>query len=323
MGFDHCRWMFNTAHQKGVSEQADGVPVLHDAPEKGRPMTDWLVDKAIDFIDAGFGKPFCVTVGIPDPHEPHRVREPYAGMFRPEDMPIPETFDEPNPPTWARNEPMGCSFLHEREDSEAFLRESMAAYCGMVKCIDDNVGRLVGEIEARGLLEDTLIVFTTDHGDYMGEHGMMGKNRVYEGVYRIPLIMHWPAGLKAGIVMERFFSTVDFKPTLQGLLGLAATGNEQGRDGSALLAGKHAAWVDEVFFHHSRLRFGGIFTPEFELGLERNNEHVLFDRKQDPLQQHNLYGRNDMQSVADALVARVAAHFRDVGSPAADWIATV
>ncbi|MFO7899592.1 MAG: sulfatase-like hydrolase/transferase, partial [Planctomycetota bacterium] len=82
MGFNDCRFMFNSSHAKGVTERADGPPELHPDPERGRYMTDWLADKAIEFISGRRDRPFAFVVGIPDPHEPYRVREPYASLFR-------------------------------------------------------------------------------------------------------------------------------------------------------------------------------------------------------------------------------------------------
>lgn len=323
MGFADCRWMFECSHAKGVIEREGAPPDLSPDPTVGRAMTDWLVDKAIDFIARDRTAPFCLVVGIPDPHEPYLVREPYASLYRPEAMPIPATFDEPAPPSWARRDLEGCDTWHTHADPEGDLRRAMAAYCGMVKLIDDNVGRLLAALRDRQLLDDTVVVFTTDHGDYMGEHGLMGKNRNYEAVYRVPLIVRWPAAVRPGTVVERFVTTVDFKPTLLGLVGLPAGRADQGRDASPFLRGQDTQWTDEAFYHHSHFDFAGLFTPDYELVLARSGEHALFDHANDPDQTVNLMADSAHRAAAADLTARVIAHHRSLASPAMDWLSAL
>ena len=165
-----------------------------------------------------------------------------------------------------------------------------------------------------------MVVFTTDHGEYAGEHGFHGKNALYETAYRIPLIIHWPAGLGAGVRLEHMLSTVDFQPTLLDLLGVPACGREQGRSAAGLLRGQAGDWDDVAFLHHPRHDRAGIFTPAYELALVRDGGSILFDRVNDPDQTHNLFGdRAHAQTVA-ALSRRVVSHHTDLGTPAADWL---
>jgi arylsulfatase A-like enzyme len=323
MGFADCRHMFNSSHAKGVIDAGGEHPELSADPEVGRYMTDWLADRAIEFIERERSAPFFYVVGIPDPHEPYRVRRPYADAFRPEDMRLPSTFAVETDPSWARENLEGCGSCRDHDDPELHLRRTMAAYCGQVKCIDDNVGRILECLERRGLLEDTVVVFTTDHGDYMGVHGLYGKNRVFEEVYRIPMLIRWPERISARTVVDGFVTTVDFKQTALGLMGLPATGNEQGRDASPLVRGESPKWTDEAHFHHSHFDFAGIFTPEFELGLHRGGEHVLFDRRRDPYQTRNLIDDAACRPAARELLERVLAHNRAVTSPALLWLEKV
>jgi len=323
MGFADCRWMFECSHAKGVIESEDGPPTLSPDPAAGRFMTDWLADKAIDFLERDRSRPFCYVVGIPDPHEPYSVREPWASRFRPEDVPMPATFDEPTLPHWARHDLEGCGTWHDRDDPEDAYRRAMAAYCGEVACIDENVGRLLACLRERGILDKTVVVFTTDHGDYMGRHGLCGKNRVYEDVYRIPLLIRWPERIAAGTVVDRFVTTVDFQQTLLGLLGVPAAGAEQGRDASPFLRGEITEWTDEAYFHHSHFDFTGLFTPAYELGLASGGEHVLFDRVNDPDQRVNLYHDADRRETVASMTGKVVAHNRLLASPAMAWLAAL
>jgi len=320
MGFAHCRWMFNRGHTKRVVEGAGERPALGPLDSPGRYMTDWLADKTIEFVSAARRRPFLWMVSFPDPHTPFNVAEPYASMFDPADMPVPETFHEEHLPSWAAAHQWRCDDGADAGAAEALLRRRMAAYCGEVKCIDDNLGRVLECLAARGLLETTVVIFTTDHGEYMGEHGLYHKNHVYETAYRIPLLVRWPEAVRPGTVVDRVVGTVDFQPTLLGLLGVPPAGSEQGRDGSGLLRAEDVGWDDAAFLHHNSFDLAGVFTPSHELALARGAEHVLFDRRSDPLQVRNLIGDPAAAGVASDLARRVVEHNRRLGSPATAWL---
>ena len=325
MGFADSRYMLNRGHRKSVGENADGSLELSPETGAGRYMTDWLGDKALEFLSARRENPFFLMVSIPDPHSPFPVREPYASMFDPQEMPLPTScLEDPALPSWAREAPVGAGSWWHLEPGErgSELRRIKALYCGMVKCIDDNVGRLLECLEERGLADDTVVVFTTDHGDYMGEHGLTGKNMVYEGVYRIPLAVRWPKGVRPGTRVDRFVTGTDFQQTVLGLMGIAPSGREQGRDASPFLRGESPAWRDEAFIHHSRFGYAGVFTPDYELGLARCGEHVLFDRREDPEQLVNLFGDPAHRPVVEELAGRVVEHNAGLDSPVLEWLST-
>ncbi|MBA4388113.1 MAG: sulfatase [Verrucomicrobia bacterium] len=320
MGFADSRYMINRGHYKSVEEEAGGNIRFKNSPGEGRYMTDWLVDKTVEYLSTPRERPFLGMLCIPDPHSPYTVREPYASMFEPRAMSIPPTFYEDRHPSWVRDAPIAAEYVRSDPDSEAMLRRCKAAYCGMVKCIDDNVGRILSCLEERGLTENTAVIFTTDHGEYMGEHGLIGKNMLYETAYRVPMIVRWPEGIAPRTRIDRFITTVDFQQTLLGLLGLAGCGREQGRDASPFFRGKAVEWTDEAFIHHSRFGYSGIFTPVFELGLARCGEHILFDRRHDPDQVDNLAERPEFRDVVASLAERVVRHNRDLDSPAMEWL---
>jgi len=356
MGFEDCRWMYNRGHWKSiidrppgwpnnrsktatgggfdnpteeqlqveVVDELDGRPDLSYRLGEGEYFTDWLTDKAIEFVERPRENPFFYTLSIPDPHFPFTVRPPYDTMFDPADMPVPETFYEENLPSWADEFRQGIlkneGLAWNDPKREELLRRYKAQYCGQVKNIDDNVGRLLAALNKQGALDDTLIIFTTDHGDYMGEHGLYRKEQFYETAHRVPLLMSLPGAIPADTVIDRFFASVDVSPTITGLLGIEPSGREQGRDGSAILRGEPAEWVDRAFIHHDSLERAGIFTPEYELGLVKEGDNALYDRINDPLQVRNLYDSPEHAGVVDDLTQRVVGHHRDVASPALEWL---
>ena len=325
MGFADARFMFNRGHFQKIedSPMKDMQPVVHPYGVIGDEKTyttDWLTDKTIDFLSRPRANPFCYMVSIPDPHDPCEVRAPYDTLLCAEDMPLPPTFSQEALPAWAdATRARGRYPLDDAQRAEK-LRRRKALYFGEAKLIDDSVGRIIDCLEGRGILDDTIVVFTTDHGDYMGEHGLSEKNHLYETAYRIPLLVRWPEKIAPGTRADRIFSTVDFQPTILSLMGVGPCGREQGRDGSALLTGRPIEWVDEAFIHHSSLERAGIFTPEFELAYVKDDEAILFDRLNDGDQVHNLYGDGDHLETVRRLRGRIVQHHRDVNSPATEWL---
>ena len=327
-GFDDSRYMYNIGHPKsiglGISGEIEQSEAIGD--EESFP-TDWLSDRALEYIREDREKPFFLQLSIPDPHEPFEVRQPYDTMFKPEEMPVPETFNEREIPDWAENDEWGRSndsgcYQFSDPHREERLRRNFTQYFGMVKCIDDNVGKILKALKDAGKLDDTIVIFTSDHGDYMGEHGLGAKNQLYDSVYKIPFIIRWGGKFPAGHRTGAYISIVDFQQTLLGLLGLSPTGDEQGRDASAFLKGETLRWRDEIFIHPSDVPRTGIITPEYELayvgkGWERKQEfsdHILFDRINDPDQKNNLYREDKYKGVIERLTGKIVDHHIAVGT---------
>ena len=328
MGFTDNRYMFNRGHWKKI----EGMPMQNAEPmvfpyrvigDERTYTTDWLTERTIEFILQPRTAPFCYMVSIPDPHGPVEVRAPYDTMYRPEDMTLPATFDQKDLPRWAerfrQRGPYAPSNPHREED----LRRKKALYCGEVKLIDDCVGRLMDCLQQQGILDETVVVFTTDHGDYMGEHGLHAKNQLYETVYRLPLLVRWPEKIAKGTVIDQIVSTVDFQRTILGLMGVEPCGREQGRDASPLLRDEEIEWEDEAFVHHASLERAGIFTPEFELAYVKEDEAILFDRRNDPNQENNLSHCPEHRDVIGKLTERIIRHHEELDSPAAGWLKAV
>lgn len=308
-GFQNKKFMFNRGHWKKF-DMKNGVPFVA-AKQKGRPSyglqdadettfsTDWLTDRAIEFInDDREAKPFLAVVSYPDPHGPNSVRPPYDHMY--DDLPFaaPRTYgQESEKPKWvaARNHPV-------------FRGQDMSKYFGMVKCIDDNIGRLVQQLEKSGQMDNTLIIMTSDHGDLCYEHDRVNKGNPYEGSARVPMIFRQPGRIAAGDFYTKPIGSVDLTPTVMGLLNLKADPAIHGRDLSKELAdpSKTAESVntEAVTF----LRIGGkearwiaAVDSRYKLVLSVDDQPWLFDAKQDPDELQNLYGTPGTDDVAKRL----------------------
>lgn len=325
MGFDNCQWMFNCSHAKRVARAADAVRLINGEPgDEESYTTDWLTTKAIEIIESAGDTPHFITLAIPDPHDPFTVRAPFDTMFDPRSVRVPETFSEKNLPDWLESETaQRWSRPENVVGSEQVLRKAKAQYLGEVACIDLNVGRIISALEQEGILDETIIVFTTDHGEYMGEHGIYAKNQLYEGAYRIPFIIRYPPGVRAGTTLEGFVTTVDVQQTLLGLMDVSAGGDEQGRDASLLIRGESIPWEDEAFIYGTMADRAGVFTPEYELAYAKNSkDHILFDRIHDTSQVRNLFFDPDYSHVVEELTQRLVSHNQAIGAPESIWLGT-
>jgi uncharacterized sulfatase len=312
MGFADCQFMFNRGHWKKIVEKSEGDPDVSPYQvigDRKTYTTDWLTDKTIEFLQKPRSRPFFYMVSIPDPHTPFTVREPYMTMYDPEKMIVPNTFKETAP-----------GKKKKRQGNKEALKRNKARYCGLVKCIDDNVGRILDCLRQKRILDNTIVVFTTDHGEYMGEHGLYGKNQWYRTAYQIPFLVRWPEKIKAGTAIRQFVTNIDVQQTLLGLMDIKSSGREQGRDASPLLRGETVEWKDEAMIHHSSLESAGIFTPDYELVLKANGNHMLFNRLNDPEQTKNLHDNPEYKNVMKELTKRIVRHNITVDAPAVSWL---
>jgi arylsulfatase A-like enzyme len=292
-GFEDNRYMFNRGHWKQMEDTAAGPRVKArkgEAPTydvKGADAksftTDWLADKTVDFIGAHKGEPFCYMVSFPDPHGPDTVRAPYDMMFKDQKYRTPRTFDPGarRVPNWGKGD---AGF------------NGMALYYGMVKCIDDNVGKILGALRKNGVIENTIVVFTSDHGDLRGEHHRQNKGVPFEGSAKIPFVIYYPGRIKGGTVISEALGCVDFLPTILSLMACKTAGREEGRDASGLFAagGAPATWKDTTFVRSTGRETGGSIwlaavTDRYKLVYSAVDDPWLFDLQQDPDEMENFF----------------------------------
>ena len=311
-GWSDNRYMFNRGHYKMITEDSSGYPEEHPYQEIGDDdsyTTDWLTQKTIGFIREHQDERFAFMVSYPDPHQPWQVREPFNSMYAPNDMSIPATFSQALDPLTAWHEDMlgqTGKLTAER------LKRIKSMYSGSVRLIDFNMGLIISELEQLDLLDKTLVVMTTDHGEYMGEHGLLYKNNFFERAYHLPLIIRDPR-MEGGQTNDRFIGMVDFMPGILNLLGIRDVEGVDGRDFSMTLDSDEP-WQDQVFIHHSQHDGAGLYTPDYFLLLHRSGEHLLFDRIRDPQGLYNVFGDPDYKQIGDSLSALVIEHHHELNT---------
>ena len=305
-GFEDNRFMFNRGHWKKLIDTPDG-PRVGSRNRRGRPdyglagadsetfTTDWLCNKAIDFIRKNRERPFCYMISIPDPHGPNRVRAPYDTMYSGVDVPIPASLRKrpQQAPRWGR----------PADVTAAQLRQIMPAYYGMVKCIDDNVGRIVATLRSEGVLDRTVMVFTSDHGDLCGEHGRLNKGVPYEASARIPFLICCPDRIPPGTVVTAALSCVDFLPTVMSLLEVPVEHAVDGRNAAPLLMGQEHSWHDVTFLRStsSREPWLCVVTSRYKLVYAADDVAWLIDVQEDPQELTNIAAGEEFQPLVRQL----------------------
>ncbi|MEM7188693.1 MAG: sulfatase-like hydrolase/transferase [Pseudomonadota bacterium] len=202
----------------------------------------WTADRAIDWITQDRDRPFCTWVSFPDPHHPFDCPEPWSRLHDPAEVDLPKhrerTFE--GRPWWHEEvltaEPAGPKVNAETrkaysriaEQSDDQLREIIANTYGQISLIDHEVGRILIALEQAGLAGNTYVIYFSDHGDWLGDHGLILKGPMhYEGLLRVPLLVRGP-GVRAGAVTDQPVSTLDLGPTLYDLGGASALQTQHG-----------------------------------------------------------------------------------------------
>ena len=181
---------------------------------------DWITERSIDFLRRQEDRPFFLVTSFPDPHHPFCAAKPYSEMYDPATVSLPDNWNHRDDPCgYLERFDWGDRNLHRNWD-EAVLRESIAQTYGMITHIDDCVGRLLGALDEAGLAGNTVVVFLSDHGDYLGSHHLLFKGPwPYEPVVRVPLIWRAPGG-QQGTRVRQPVSHLDFVPTVLDYAGL-------------------------------------------------------------------------------------------------------
>jgi arylsulfatase A-like enzyme len=248
--------------------------------------------------------PFMAVVSYPDPHHPFTPPGKYFDMYSPADYVMPATYHDrhlhsaPHYQQAIKEGPAGLRRgVNMFAPTEIELREMAAKEYGMITMIDDSIGTILQTLEQLGMSDDTIVVFTSDHGDMFGDHGVMLKGGMhYEGCTRVPLLVHVP-GQQAG-VCGSLVSSLDIGPTLLAQAGLPIFNGMQGFDMSPLLADPKARVRTEIFIEEDQLsdmlhvgtplRMRTLVTEEARLTMYQGYAGVeLFDLKNDPTESHN------------------------------------
>jgi len=299
-------------------------------PEEFYPTT-YCTERSIDFLERHAkgehgDKPFLLKVSYPDPHHPCTPPGRWGDMYKPEEMELPKSFgDKENIKKHKYIGPrsdlegMGKMMFHTTTEEEA--KNFTAKTYGMVSMIDDSVGQILAALEKLGMADNTMIVYTSDHGDMLGDHGMIMKGFMpFNALFNVPLIWKVPGVTKTGAVSDSLVSAVDLAPTILNLSNIKKNKiplDMQGiditpilKDPSEKIRDSCLIEVDEAdirmkaqsaqenplskVFTNSSLRLKSVVTERYTLTVYNNLPGYgdLFDRKNDPDEVNNLWYSN-------------------------------
>jgi len=235
-------------------------------------------------MDAFAERNFMITASWSPPHDLWTIPEPYYSMVDRGRIALPGTTDLP---VWDQRGP--SKRLGDIMGPEG-IREYAAIYHGMVKYIDDQVGRVLGKLDDLGLAEDTLVIFTSDHGDMVGAHGCIGKSisSFFDDLVRIPLAMRLPGRIRPGTVVKAPVSQIDLMPTIVDYAGQPVPPDVHGSSLRPLIEGRRVEWRDYAFCQRA---MGGrmLRTRRYKYAYGvRPRMRALYDLENDPNEDHNL-----------------------------------
>jgi len=265
----------------------------------------WTADETLRWLRTrDDDRPFFAWMTFQRPHPPYAPPPEYADRYDPEDVELPLQSDgefASKPEPWRDRKE---SDLFRRSD-ETDIRQVVAYYYALITLIDEQVGRVVDHLRETGELDNTVVVFCSDHGDFAGEHGLVRKNvGISEAVHRVPFVWRWPEGVEQGAVEDGLVETVDFFPTVCDLLDVPTPDPVQGRSLAETLSGEGAVDREAVFCERGHLKT--VRTERWKLThYVGSDEGELYDMAADPWEHHNLFEDPDYRDVKVDLLERL------------------
>ena len=271
----------------------------------------WTADNTIEFLRSrDRSKPFFAFASFQRPHAPITPPEPYDTMYKPADVPLPPSVHDTleGKPAEQMAAARRSTYPYHPADLTK-LQQIMAMYFGLISLVDHNVGRILAELDAQGLTNDTLVIFTADHGDFSGEHGFFHKNLgMYECIHRIPFIAAGP-GFAPGLVRDQFVQQVDIFPTACEFAGLAVPKSVSGMSILPLCRAGEPAWARTAALAEEEGRLC-IRTRGHRMVFDPiGNANELYDHTADPWEMRNLYGEAGSESVRVSLMSELLRYF--------------
>lgn len=334
LGFDDF-WAAYGFHHEYFAPHAyhheDGPQKIYEDKYEPYSQVD-LAIRQLERLHSNPDKPFAMflSLGVPhDPWIPENVPADVLARFNPDDYDYPPNY-------LPEDDPHGDSWAHLSEEERKELPSWMRCYDAMVACLDESIGILMNAVKRMGLDEDTIIVFSSDHGECFGAHGRRAKNIFYEEAVRVPFFLRMPGGKHAAASTDALLNTVDLMPTLCDLLDLECPKDVQGQSLAGIITGENtsepkfqfmqgmgavAAWGDGY-------EWRGLRNKQFTYAKYRvDGMELLFDHVNDPYQMHNLIDDpayadvlKEMKMQMQAEMARINDNFEPSSYYQNNWI---
>ena len=339
-GNGHLRW----------SRAQEQRPPLTEHPQAWRtPLDDrwqssaWIGDRTVEMINQIRDKPVFAWISFPDPHPPFIASLPWSDMYDPDEVDIPtqRTLDYSMRPWWhekfmqfrlsgdvnRKHAEGGKDWSDIGTLGEAELRQITAIYYGMISAVDHQVGRMVEALNASNRLSNTVIVFTSDHGEWLGDHGLLLKGpMLYDGLLRVPCVMAGP-GIPTGRRVDDPISTLDLRSTLTELAGIPASADNglslvnvmQGFEGRDFALNE---WEVDAKRSGVSLDLRTVKTRQHRLSVDLiSGAGEIYDLEEDPHESTNRWGDPSLRNVQTELLQMIHSRPADAipAAPRVGW----
>jgi len=346
-GFAYERFLFRDGYgRERVAQWDTRLPpdcgfkqVWHSALPPAYHTSTWCADRTLAYIDRhkDGDEPFLIWTSFPDPHTPFDAPEPWSRMYDPAEVDLPpyRTEDFDRRPWWHRasregnpTDPdpvmrhMRINWSRPRNLPDDVLREVIANYYGMISLIDHNVGRILAHLDETGLAENTIVIFTSDHGDWMGDHGLMLKGpMLYDGLVRVGLVVRGP-GVAANQVVDEPVSIIDLGVTFDDWTGVDHAPLAHGRSLATLLSGgedprdcSRTEWDLGTHRAGVAVNLSSVRTKTHKLTIDEiSGVGEMYDLVEDPYETTNVYEHAAYKAVREELTGLIRARPNDAYS---------
>jgi arylsulfatase A-like enzyme len=279
-------------------------------------------DLTLNFIRENADNPFCVFLSWGPPHDPYfQVPEKYRQLYDPDLLELPPNV--PENPDLSRA-PLG------HQDFDGGMRRIFADYYSAITALDEQLSRIINTVDELGLAEDTIIVFTSDHGDMLFSQNSFKKQQPFEEAISIPLIVRWKDHIPCGCLSDTLFSTTDFLPTLLSLMNVEHPDGIEGFDLSWIFKNDKGDEPDSLFLmdivpmdEGIRLGIGewrGVRTKRYTYAQWIDGKDwILFDNEKDPYQLNNLTDNSSATHVKQYMKSEMQKWMERTGDKGLDW----
>ena len=280
-------------------------------------QSNWIADRTIEYIKNNKDKPFFSWCSFVDPHHPFDPPEPYASMYDINDIPMPVRMDgeHEDKPKHFKDMYLGFSTGNERYDFSTITDEGwktvIAKYWGMVSLIDYNVGRIIDALKKEGIYENTIIIFTSDHGELLGDHKLLFKGPFhYDSLIKVPFIMTWGSRLEANKKINKITQHIDIMPTILDYTGIDVPRGVQGKKIRNIIENDKDSNYEYALIEYDTGEWGlkvkTIRSKEWKLTYYMSKEYgELYDLRNDPHEFYNLWNRNDYKDIREKLTIKL------------------
>lgn len=294
---DYCKWLQDNGYDfdepQGTRGEMYYIPQISLHSEKDHP-SNWIGDRSVEFINeqSGTETPWMLFSSFIHPHPPFAPPKPWHKLYRAPDMPLPFVPEQSDGlHTWINRKQNRYKYRDYGIDNN-LMRNIKAYYYATISFVDYQVGRILEALEQSGVLDNTLIIFSSDHGEYLGDYNCFGKRSMHDASSRVPMIVRYPESFSKGKICEQAVSLVDVLPTIGTATGADISSIEfDGEDMAKVANGKSKR---EIVFSQFSEGATGIYMAVNRMWKyfysAGDDQEFLFDRINDPRESNNKAG---------------------------------